>query len=118
MNKSVMPSNYVPRMSRWKDRDKSRGALHPLDQRAGKLLKAVFMQGLVSRGDARFIMGMEAQSDRHARRIVSQLIQEGLICSTSHRAPLTIGFPTKVLRYYFPDIFDPSVLGEIEAQSA
>lgn len=99
-----------------KDRDKSRGALHPLDQRAGKLLKTLFLQGLVARGEARSIMGMEAQTDRHARRIVSQLIQEGLACSTSHRAPLTIGFPTNVLRYYFPDIFDPSVLGEIEAQ--
>ena len=98
-----------------KDRDKVRGALHPLDQRAGKLLKALFLQGTISRGDARSVMGMESQSDRHARRIVSQLIGEGLVCSTSHRAPLTIGFPAKVLRFYFPDIFDPSVLGDVSS---
>ncbi len=96
-----------------KDRDKTRGAISPLDQRAGKLLKALFLQGEVPRGEARSIMGMGHQTDRHARRIVSQLVNEGLACSTSHRAPLTIGFPTKVLRYYFPDIFDPSVLGEM-----
>ncbi len=95
-----------------RDRDKKRGALEPLDPRAAKLLKALFLMGQVKRGEARSIMGMDDQSDRHARRIVSQLIAEGLVCSESHRAPLTIGFPTKVLRYYFPDIFEPSIFGE------
>jgi len=95
-----------------KDRDKKRGAITPLDPRAGKLLKALFLQGAVPRGEARKIMGMESQSERHARRIVSQLTKEGLVQSESHRAPLKIGFPTHVLCYYFPDLFDPSVLGE------
>ena len=97
-----------------KDRDKARGALHPLDQRSGKLLKALFLQGRIPRGDAQSILGMDHQSERQARRIVSQLISEGLIRSDSHRAPLTIAFPTKVLRFYFPDIFDPLVLGETD----
>ncbi|MBR9980428.1 MAG: hypothetical protein KFF50_05330 [Desulfatitalea sp.] len=61
---------------------------------------------------------MESRTDRHAHRIVSQLLSEGLVRSTTHRAPLTIGFPTKVLRYYFPDIFDPSVLGETPEETA
>jgi Fic family protein len=95
-----------------RDRDKSRGALNPLDPRAGRLLKALFLYGNVPRGEAQSIMGMDHQSDRHARRIVSQLVQEGLACSTSHKAPLTIGLPTHVLRYYFPDLFGPEVLGE------
>lgn len=95
-----------------KDRDKARGALNPLDRRSGRLLKALFMQGSISRGDAQSILGMNQQSDRQARRIVSSLIKEGLVQSESHRAPLTIAFPAKVLRYYFPDIFDPSVLGD------
>ncbi len=95
-----------------RDRDRDRGAINPLDPRAGKLLKALFLQGEVPRGEAQSIMGMEGQSDRHARRIVSQLVKEGLVYSESHRAPLRIGFPTHVLRYYFPDLFDPSVLGE------
>ncbi|MBR9979564.1 MAG: Fic family protein [Desulfatitalea sp.] len=101
-----------------KDRQQARGALHPLDQRAAKLLKTLFLQGEIPRGEARAVMGMDSQTDRNARRIVSQLISEGLVRSTSHRAPLTIGFPTKVLRYYFPDIFDPSVLGETPEETA
>jgi Fic family protein len=94
------------------DRDKNRGALSPLDHRAGRLLKALFFQGVVPRGKAQSIMGMDNQSARHARRIVSQLVQEGLVVSDSHRAPLKIAFPSTVLRYYFPDLFGPEVLGE------
>jgi Fic family protein len=97
-------------------RDKKRGALHPLDPRAGKLLKALFLQGAIARGEARSIMGMENQTHRHARRIVSQLSREGLIQSASTRAPLHIAFPTHVLHYYFPDLFDPSVMGDTQNQ--
>jgi hypothetical protein len=97
-----------------KDRSKERGARNPLDPRAGKLLKALFLQGELPRGDAQTIMGMEERSGRQARRIVSQLGNEGLVRSDSHRAPLRINFPGHMLRYYFPDLFDPSVLGEHE----
>ena len=99
------------------DRDKRRGALHPLDPRSGKLLKALFLQGTIPRSEVRVVMGMEKQTHRHTRRIVSQLTAEGLVQSASSRAPLQIGFPTHVLRYYFPDLFDPSVMGENEASA-
>ena len=98
------------------DRDKKRGALHPLDPRAGKLLKALFLQGAIPRGEARSVMGMENQTHRHARRIVSQLTSEGLVQSTTSRAPLKINFPAQVLHYYFPDLFDPSVMGDNQKQ--
>ena len=93
-------------------RDKQRGALHPLDPRAGKLLKALFLQGEIPRGQARTVLGMDAQSERHARRIVSQLVEEGLAHSTSHRARVAFALGVHLLKYYFPDLFDPSVLGE------
>lgn len=95
-----------------RDRDKKRGANNPIDPRSGKLLKALFLQGKIPRGEVQAILGMEKQTERHVRRIISQLFKEGLVRSESHRAPLTIGFPAHVLRYYFPDLFDPSVLGE------
>ncbi|MDZ7759540.1 MAG: Fic family protein [Desulfovermiculus sp.] len=97
-----------------RDRAKERGAQNPLDARAGKLFKALFMQGEIQRGKARDVMGMEAKSERQARRIVSQMVKEGLVQSDSHKAPLRIAFPTHVLRFYFPDLFDPSVLGKLE----
>jgi Fic family protein len=101
-----------------RDRDKDRGAQSPLDPRAGKLLKALFLRGEIERGEARKVMGMEQRSERQARRIVSRLASEGLIQSESHKSPLRIAFPTHVLRYYFPDLFDPSVLGEPQRLSS
>ena len=40
------------------------------------------------------------------------LFTHTLLQSQSHRAPLTIGLPIDVLPYYFPDIYDPSVIGK------
>ena len=81
----------------------------PLRIEAAKLLRAVFMRGAIPRGMAVEILNM---SERSARRIVSALIENGLLQSQSHRAPLTIGLPIGVLPYYFPDLYDPSVIGE------
>ena len=81
----------------------------PLRIEAAKLLRAVFMRGAVPRGMAVEILNM---SERNARRIVSSLIKDGLLQSQSHRASLTIGLPIGVLPYYFPDLYDPSVIGD------
>ena len=81
----------------------------PLRIEAAKLLRAVFMRGAVPRGMTVEILNM---SERNARRIVSSLIKDGLLQSQSHRAPLRIGLPIGVLRYYFPDLYDPSVIGD------
>ncbi|MDY6824829.1 MAG: Fic family protein [Thermodesulfobacteriota bacterium] len=94
------------------ERDKERGALNPIDPRSGKLLKALFARGEIPRKEAGTIMNMDTYSDRQIRRVVSQLIEEGMVTSDSHRAPLRIGFPMKVLRHYFPALFDPSVMGD------
>jgi len=81
----------------------------PLKVQAAKLLRAVFMRGAVPRGMAAEILDMSA---RNARRIVSNLLKDNLLQSLSHRSPLTIGLPIHVLPYYFPSLYDPSVIGE------
>ncbi len=73
------------------------------------LLKAVFVRGAIARGKAVGILNM---SERTARRTVSALLSEGLLQSDNHRAPLTIGLLLPVLPYYFPDLYDPVVMGE------
>jgi hypothetical protein len=66
------------------------------------------MRYALPRGKAAEILNMSARS---ARRTISALIEEGLLQSQSHRAPLIIGLPIHVLPYYFPDLYDPSVIG-------
>lgn len=93
----------------WYVETRTKHGKKPLRNEAARLLRAVFMRGAIPRGMAVEILNM---SERNARRIVSALIEEGLLQSQTHRAPLTIGLPIGVLPYYFPDLYDPSVIGE------
>lgn len=80
----------------------------PLPGGASRLLRAVFMRGALPRGKAGEILNISARS---ARRAVSALLDQGLLQSPTHRAPLTIGLPLQVLPFYFPDLYDLSVIG-------
>jgi Fic family protein len=92
----------------WYAETRAKHSQKPLWEQAAKLLRVVFMRGALPRGRAAEILNM---SERSARRTVSALIEEGLLHSRSHRAPLTIGLPIHVLPYYFPDLYEPSVIG-------
>jgi hypothetical protein len=92
----------------WYAETRAKHSQKSLRDKAAKLLRAVFMRGALPKGRAAEILNM---SERSARRTVSALIEEGLLQSQSHRAPLTIGLPIHVLPYYFPDLYDPSVIG-------
>ena len=92
----------------WYVQTRAKHGQKPMWNKAAKLLRAVFMRGALPRGRTAEILNM---SERSARRTVSALIKEGLLQSQSHRAPLTIGLPIPVLPYYFPDLYDPSVIG-------
>ena len=93
----------------WYMEMRSKHTEKPLKVQAAKLLRAVFMRGAVPRGMAAEILNMSA---RNARRIVSDLLKDNLLYSPSHRSPLTIGLPIHVLPYYFPSLYEPSVIGE------
>ena len=92
----------------WYAQTRAKHSQKSLWDKAPKLLRAVFIRGALPRGRAAEILNM---SERSARKTVSALIEEGLLQSQSHRAPLTIGLPIHVLPYYFPDLYDPSVIG-------
>jgi Fic family protein len=93
----------------WYVQSRQRQNLPSIHSEAARLLRAVFMRGAIARGKAPEILNL---SERSARRVVSALLDEGLLQSPSHRAPLTIGLPLAALPFYFPDLYDPSVIGE------
>ncbi|NDV28147.1 Fic family protein [Desulfovibrio sp. JC010] len=82
------------------------GKLHP---DSARLLRAVFMQGKVKRGEAGTILNKATST---ARKIVKELIDEGLLTSATPKSPLQVALPSKALPYYFPDIYNPSVIGK------
>ncbi|WP_419786624.1 hypothetical protein [Pseudodesulfovibrio sp.] len=66
------------------------------------------MEGQVPRGQAPEILNT---SETSSRRIVRQLLDEGLLTSESHRAPLKVAFSMRVMPYYFPSLYRPDILG-------
>ncbi len=77
---------------------------------SSRLLRAVFRRGSIPRGEAVQLVGKPERTTR--RTVIAPLLEAGLLLSTSHRAPLRMGFPLFALPYLFPGLFDPAVVGE------
>lgn len=76
------------------------------------LLREAFRSGTVQRGRAPALLHV---SERHSRRMVSPLIERGLLVSESQKKPLRFGFPEHAMPEYFPKLFDPDIMGDISS---
>ena len=61
-----------------------------LPPKSGAVIEAVIYRGVLPRGDAAGIVGT---GDRQARRVVSALLERGVLLSESTRAPLRLATP-------------------------
>jgi Fic family protein len=77
---------------------------------AGRLLRAVFVNGELTRAEAYELLSNKGQ--KTAQRIIGRLTAEGLLESKNNRAPLTIGLPSHVLPSYFPNLYNIQTMGE------
>lgn len=71
---------------------------------ATRLLRVAVTQGPIPRGE---VPGLLNVPERTARRVVAELVAEGFLASTSHRAPLVIRFPAHAAPYVFPGLYAP-----------
>ena len=71
-------------------------------QKAGAILEAVLFRGELPRGDAAALLDA---TPRHARRIVSALIERGVLTSAGPRAPLHLAFPAALASRWMPGLF-------------
>ena len=76
--------------------------LRKLPTKSGAVLEALLYRGELPRGDAAAIVGT---GDRQARRVVSVLIDEGVLTSESTRAPLRLAFPAALASRWMPGLF-------------
>jgi hypothetical protein len=81
--------------------------LDRLPPRSGSILEALLYRGQLQRGEA---AGIVATGDRQARRIVSALIERGVLVAGTSRAPLRLAFPATLASRWFPGLF-PDRLG-------
>jgi len=80
-----------------------------LPREARLLLGEALVKGELARGDAARVLGL---SERSARRVLSQLLKEGLLRSASPKGPVRLGLPTKVVSYYFPQLYPEAATEE------
>ena len=76
-----------------------------LKPEAGRLLEEALIRGEVERGAIARITGMP---ERSARRVLADLIDEGLLASDTARGPLSLRFPVKAQDILFPRLFAES----------
>ena len=99
MEELVQPDRLRNRILLWVEEEARAGTL-PL--MAGRILEAILYRGELPRGDVPDLLGA---SDRHSRRAVSALIEQGVVASASTRAPLRLAFPAKLAPRWMPGLF-------------
>jgi Fic family protein len=78
-----------------------------LREEAKYVLREVMLRGEVPRGEAKHITGL---GERTARKLISQLEDEELVVSESHRSPIRFNIPEKVVGQYFPNLYPEGMI--------
>ena len=99
MEDLVQPENLRNRVLLWTEEEIRSGDLPP---KAGNLLEALLYKGELKRGE---LPGLLNIGDRQARRIVSSLMDQGVLTSKSTRAPLHLAFPAILAYRWMPGLF-------------
>lgn len=102
MEELVQPDRLRGRIMAWAEEEIKAGAL-PLT--SGQILEAVLFRGELPRADMAPLLGV---TDRHARRVVSALLDRGVLVSDGPRDSLFITFPAALASRWMPGLFpDP-----------
>ena len=99
MEKLVQPEELRTRILLWAEAEIRLARLPP---RSGTVLEAVLYRGELPRGDAAGVVGTGV---RQARRVVSALLDRGVLVSASTRAPLRLAFPAALASRWMPGLF-------------
>jgi len=99
MESLVRPDGLRNRILLWAEEEIRSGQLPP---KSGQILEALLYRGELPRGDVESIVGT---GDRQARRIVSALVNRGVLTSESTRAPLRLAFPATLASRWMPGLF-------------
>jgi Fic family protein len=99
----VQPDHLRARILLWAEEEIRIGKLPP---KSGSILEAVLYRGELPRGDADSVVGT---GSRQARRIVSALVERGVLESESPRAPLRLTFPAALAQRWMPGLFPEKI---------
>ena len=95
----MQPDRLRTRILLWAEEEIRLGLLPP---KSGNILEAVLHRGELPRGEAYTMVGT---GQRQARRIVSALVERGVLESESPRAPVRLTFPAALGHRWMPGLF-------------
>jgi Fic family protein len=95
----MQPDMLRTRMLLWAEEEVRLDRLPP---KSAAVLETLLFRGELPRGDAAGIVGT---GDRQARRVISALIERGVLVSESSRAPLRLAFPATLASRWMPGLF-------------
>jgi Fic family protein len=95
----VQPDRLRMRIRLWAEEEMALGHLPP---KSANIIEAVLYRGELGRGDA---AGVVNTGQRQARRIVSALLEHGVLVSDGPRAPLRLTFPAVLASRWMPGLF-------------
>jgi len=99
MESLVQPDRLHHRLFNWAVEEVAMGTLLP---RSEFVLEALLYRGVLPRGEIKNLIGV---GERQARRVVSTLIDQKILTSTSQRAPLSLTFPARLAPRWMPGLF-------------
>jgi len=99
MESLVQPDRLRTRIRMWAEEEIRLGSL---PAKSENILEAVLYRGELPRGEA---AGVVNTGDRQARRVVSALLEHGVLASESPRAPLRLVFPAQLASRWMPGLF-------------
>jgi Fic family protein len=73
-----------------------------LKPKSSRLLEEALMRGEYDRGEAARITGLP---ERSARRVLNDVVAEGLLASATQKGPVSLRFPTESLEIFFPRLY-------------
>lgn len=95
----IQPHTLRTRIQRWADDSVRMDKLPP---KSGAILDAILYRGELPRSEVADIVGT---GDRQARRILSALLDTGVVTAETTRAPLRLVFPAKLAGEWMPGLF-------------
>ncbi len=99
----VQPDHLRTRISLWAEEEIKLGTL---PAKSGSILEAILYRGELPRGEVDTVVNTGA---RQARRIVSALVDRGVLESDNPRAPLRLSFPAALAHRWMPGLFPEKV---------
>lgn len=99
MEELVQPDRLRTRILLWAEEEIRLDALPP---KAGNVLEALLYRGTLPRGDVPALLGI---GTRQASRVISALMNRGVLTSESTRAPLRLTFPATLASRWMPGLF-------------